>query len=348
MATRYTIEEADLLAASAAIQSLWVANLGGHSPDSAAAKLNLGYRDNPAGRGIALLLFSEGSPVAKGVHGLHPRRFHFGARSLNVAGLADYAVDQAHRSLGPALMLMRSGMQLGASRFDLTYGLPNAKAAPVCTRAGLKRLGSMRRYAKPLASREHLSRHLPAWLARTCAPLVDMALSVADRARVWRDEVKLSFTESAWSEPAFDALWEQRQASLLLSQRSGEMLRWRFGHPERGQWHVCVAHDASGLPFGYVIWRVNDGFAEIGDFFSREPQRQTEALMLAFASHARRLGVQTMSVLFFGDSAVAAQLERSGLRLRADEMPVFTSPGLESQLSSPERWYLTAFDNDAD
>ena len=142
MAISYHIEEADLSTAAAAIQGLWVANLVGHDARSAAAKLRLGYAENPAGTGTAILLYPQGDDRPSGVQGLHPRLFHFGTRRLRAAGLADYAVDEAHRSLGPALMLMRRGSELGAERFDFTYGLPNRKAAAVVARAGLKRIGS--------------------------------------------------------------------------------------------------------------------------------------------------------------------------------------------------------------
>lgn len=348
MAISYHIQEADLSAAAAAIQGLWVANLVGHDPRSAAAKLRLGYVENPAGRGCALLLYPEGDSQPSGVQGLHPRVFHFGARRLSAAGLADYAVNTAHRSLGPALMLMRHGSQLGAERFDLTYGLPNQKAAAVLARAGLKRLGMVRRYAKPLSSRALLAQRLPAWLAALAAPLVDLALHLRDAWRAATRSPRLDCRDASWQDPALDELWARRPATLLLSDRSAAMLRWRYGAPERGDWQVCIARDTAGAAMGYVIWRMRDGLAEIGDFFSSDPDRLTAALMLAFTRRARRAGASSISVLFFGREPVARQLLDSGLALRPQQAPLFRLPGGLPELDSPERWYLTSFDNDAD
>lgn len=348
MAITYTIEEADLSAAADSIKSLWVDNLAGHTPETAEAKLAMGYLDNPAGRGTAILLYPDGQRDAKGVQGLHPRVFHLGGRRLRAVGLADYAVDAAHRTLGPALMLMRQGTRLGSERFDLVYGLPNAKAAPVCARAGLKRLGAMRRFAKPLATRAQLSKRMPGWLAGPIAPLLDQMLRVADAARALRERPRLRCRAARWDDAALGEMWSQREPSLLLSERTASMLQWRFGRHERGGWHLCLATDAAGKARGYVVWRLNDGFAEIGDFFALDPARLTAPLMLAFTRLARSSGAASMSVGFFGCPAVEEQLQRAGLQLRPGESPVFKAPGASADLDSTECWYLTAFDNDAD
>lgn len=348
MAISYHIQEADLSVSAAAIRELWVANLVGHDERSAGAKLRLGYAENPAGTGCALLLYPEGGTEPKGVQGLHPRAFSFGTQCLRAVGLADYAVDAAHRSLGPALMLMRQGTQLGRERFDLVYGLPNQKAAAVLARAGLKRLGFVQRYAKPLRTHGQLARRLPAVLAGAVAPFVDTGLRLRDEWRTALQRPALRCRTVDWSDARVDALWAQRPQGLLLSERSQAMLRWRFGGAERGEWRPCLAHDSAGVLRGYVVWRMNDGFAEIGDFFSAEPETMTAALMLAFTREARRAGAASISVSFFGAGAVARELQRSGMTPRPQQAPLFKLPGDDPALDEPERWYVTGFDNDAD
>lgn len=348
MAINYSIEEADLSAEAAVIESLWVGNLVGHVAFSAGAKLRLGYLDNPAGQGAVILLKAEGLPDAQGALGLHPRRFHLGPRAIRAIGLADYAVDAMHRSLGPALQLMRFGARIGAERFDLTYGFPNAKAAPVFKRAGLQRLGEVKRYAKLLASRERLARHMPHWLARCCAPLVDRTQGLRDRFLGLSARTPLVCLPATWEDPSFDAVWARRPAAMLLSERTGAMLRWRFGAPGRGDWQVCVARDGDGTAHGYVVWRRMEGFAEVGDFFTNDPTTSTLPLMLAFSRLARRSDVQSISVEYFGSAAVARQLRGAGLVLRPERIPVFTGASTSAVPQSAELWYLTRFDSDAD
>lgn len=345
---RYSIDEADPSAQAAVIEALWVGNLVGHDAASAEAKLRLGYTDNPAGRGAVFLLLADGTPDAQGALGLHPRRFNFGSQEIAAAGLADFAVNAMHRSLGPALMLIRHGVQAGAARFGLTYGFPNAKAAPVFARAGLIRLGTVQRYAKLLASREHLGQLTPPWLARCSAPLADWGMRARDAMRSARARTHLTCAPAGWDDPAFDALWQRRPAHLLLSQRTGELLHWRFGAPGRGVWRPCVARDDSGAVQGYVVWRSDKGFAEIGDFFTVDPDRLTAPLMLAVARLARQAGMRSISVEYFGSSAVEQQLLDSGMVVRPEQLPVFTAADAPAELRTPQHWYLTRFDNDAD
>lgn len=348
MATTYSIETADLAQAGPEVQDLWVRNLVGYDASSAAIKLRLGYLDNPAGLGVVLLLKAEGLAAAQGAQGLHPRRFHLGNSSLNAIGLADYVVSPEHRSLGPALMLARRSAQLGVERFDLTYGLPNAKAAPVFARAGLKHIGALRHYAKLLSSRHFLTSRMPHGLARCCAPFVDAALSLADRLRRRRTGAPLACRPAAWDDPAFDELWAQRPAGTLLSERTGRMLRWRFGTPGRDAWRACVACDADGQAQGYLVWRQTGAVARVGDFFTRDPGTMTAPLMLAFSEVARAAGMRSVSVEFFGSSTVRDQLLGAGLVARPEKMALFIGASVPGGLESPEVWYLTTFDNDAD
>lgn len=347
MATTYTIEDADPSAAAHTILALWVDNLVGHTPQSARDKLALGYVDNPAGPGNTLLLFADGDPAAKGVQGLHPRIFHLGERRLSAAGLADYAVDAGHRSLGPALMLMRQGVKRAGECFDMTYGLPNAKAAPVCQRAGLKRIGVLRRHAKPLSTGAHLAQRLPSWLVGVVAPLADLALRTVDAFRALRQPTRLVFRDIPWDDPALDDLWARRDRTRLLSERTGAMLRWRFGLPPRGDWRIGVAADRTGRVHGHVAWRLVGDFAEIGDFHAPELERFTAPLLMAFTRAARRAGAASISLGYFGAPAVDQQLALAGFRLRPQAAPVFLAPGGAAP-EAPEAWHLTAFDNDAD
>lgn len=348
MPALYSIEEADLVDSASIIQYLWATNLEGHSPSSAAEKLRRGYVENPAGEGTVILLKVDGLWDAQGAQGLHPRRFHHGLRVVNAIGLADYVVNANHRSLGPALILMRRAAQIGAEHFDLVYGLPNPKAEPVCVRAGLKRLGYLQRYAKPLASREHLARHLPQWLVPWLAPFVDLGIACRDVLRKQRVPHRLVCTAAPWNDPALDELWSLRPAGMLLSERSGRMLQWRFGTEGRGAWRLCLARDRAAKVCGYVIWRSLRGFIEVGDFFSSDPGALTTPLMLAFARLARLTRAESISVEFFGDSKVAEQLREAGMVPRPERAPLFTGAATPAAFLSPDTWYLTGFDNDAD
>lgn len=382
MATQYTVEAANLAADPSAVLALWLNNLPGYDAANARAKLQLGYLANPAGASRVLLLMAQsaqgpqttegaqglhkaegpqglhkvkgvqGLHKAEGVQGLHARRFQFGALTLNAVALADLVVNAEHRSLGPALMLMRRSVEIAQEHFELTYGLPNERAAAVCARAGLRALGSLKRYAKPLASREKLGARISPGLAMLLAPLVDRALTARDAWRGAKLGMRLTCRTSSWNNPALDDIWAQRGAGLLLSQRSADMLRWRFDGARLPQssprWEICIAHDASSAVQGYVVWRQNAGFFEVGDFFVKNVSQQLTPMMLGFARYAKRHQAVSISVQFFGDPRVVQSLLAAGMQLRPEEAAVFIGAATPAELTDPNIWYLTAFDNDAD
>lgn len=344
----YSVREADLDVDAASIAALWAENLAGHDLHSANTKLSLGYRDNPAGGASVQLLMVQGEQQAQGAQGLHTRRFWLGKRPLRGAGLADFVVNVAHRSLWPALLLMQHCTQMGAGRFELIYGFPNPKAVTVCERGGLKRFGQIQRYATPLASRVFLSRRMPVWLAHTAALFVDIALRVRDRLYRLLAMEQLVCKPIDWAHPAIDALWSRRPETLMLSERSSEMLHWRFAAPGRGDWRLCLANDAQNVAQGYVVWRDRQGLAEVGDFFAADPARWTAPLLRAFVEIARAEGMRTVSVEFFGARQVTEQIRRAGLGLRPERRSIFTSKVLPPGLEAQDSWYITGFDDDAD
>jgi hypothetical protein len=356
MPTHYTVEAAKLPQDTSDVLTLWVNNLPGFDAQNAKAKLLLGYAANPAGASAVLLLRAHddasSTSTAQGTQGLHARRFVQGAQTLKSIALADLVVNAEHRSLGPALMLMRSSVELAQAGHDITYGLPNDRAATVCTRAGLRPLGSVQRYAKPLASREKLDQRVPAWLAMFVAPLVDRALTLRDSMRGSKLGLRLTCRSCSWNDPALDDVWARRRPELLLSDRSAAMLRWRFDGSRLPQstprWEVCVAHDASSAVQGYVVWRQTDGFIEVGDFFVKDVALHLAPMMLGFARYAKRHHAVSVSVEFFGDPRVVQGLLAAGLHVRPDQTPVFIGAATPPALTDPSLWYFTAFDNDAD
>ena len=122
----------------------------------------------------ALVLHSpHGRPVVRfvehardGVVGflaLAPRPMCAGGRRLRAGVLSHLAIHPAHRSLGPALMLIESVLQAAGDGFDLVYGIPNAHqgASAALRRAGLRPLAGMERSVRIVRHGHYLQRRLP-------------------------------------------------------------------------------------------------------------------------------------------------------------------------------------------
>jgi hypothetical protein len=205
------------------------------------------------------------------------------------------------------------------------------------------------RYARVLTGAHPVTQGWPPALGLWLRPVLGAVSRAAELWRALTLSPGLRCTPTSFDDPAIDDLWARRSAHLLLGERSAALLHWRYGRAGRGDWKLCLARTPDGQPVGFLVWRLNDGMADIGDFYSVDPARQTAALLNAFCRFARTQGAHSVSLQFFGARAVVDQIARAGLRARAEPCLVVVDTGAAGvpELADAERWYLTAFDDDA-
>lgn len=347
MSTRhYSVQESRFHDHAADIIRLWTSSLAGVTAASASHKLEHGYFANPAGEGRCIVLTTTTERTPIGVQCLHIRRFELGKQTISAAALADYVVAQEHRSLGPALQLLKQSVTLGVASYDLIYGMPNKNALAVCKRVGLQQIGLLERYGRLLKLRFiYRNSQPPAWF-KLGAPIADALLSMIDRLYRLIRANQMQASDAEWSTSDIDAIWSQRTSTMLLCERSSVHLVWRYGpNPAALGWKLTVL-SRRGHPIGYVVWRLEQGIAVVSDYFSVEPASNLLDVMLAFCGHARRQDACAISLEFFGSPSVAASLKRAGFVAKEGGAPVVLqfAPGTEA--ISPEQFYLTSYERD--
>lgn len=352
MSPVYEVFAASVADHAESIVQVWSRSFADLRAEVAQQKLQHSYITNPAGAGPAFMLRDKTSQTVVGVQGLVLREFYCRGAKLRAGVIADYAVDPAHRTLLPALQLLKLCIAKSAEFADFLYGFPNHKAEAVTKRAGFENVLRLQRYAVPLRIDHYLSPKTPLIvrpLLRWCGDFVLRLLCwwrmlCCARRIIWdSDERAHVDVDAIWSAPA--------TAPLFLSRRSADVLAWRFrlaqagGHDAR-PWHLAVARDAaSHCPIGYVVWSLRDDVAVVGDFLCADPARHTAALMIAFQALARRAGASAISLEYCGNPAVAAALVKAGFVVR-DGSPLYLFG--KGQLPAVEQWYFTGFDRDTD
>ncbi len=329
------------------IRAMWTQYLETGNAELMAAKLQLVYVSNPTEPGVLYQLSEEGDTVPVGTIGLCPRKFYYKDQKCIAATLSDFVVENAHRSAGPALMLMRSALKTGTQRFALVYGIPNSHSRAICKRAGMSRFATSVRYSLVLSSESKLANHVNRLLLPLAVSLVDCALRLQ---RFWKrlsSGSNLRCREATFDDAAIDEIWNGRQSGLLVSDRTSQMLQWRYDWQTSKHWQLAIAQNSNGENCGYIVWRMREGVALIGDFFSKEPASQTTPLLNAFLQVARKAGAHTIIANYFGPVAVANSFSRAGFFRAAtpgDTLYVANESSIDdAQLA---QWYFTDFDND--
>jgi hypothetical protein len=334
-----------------ALETVWAEHLGG--VDRARLKIDHGYARNPAGPGDCVLL-RDADGRARGALGLHARRLWNGSRAHDLRVLADFVVDEQHRTLGAALGLLRQAVAHSQAQGVSLLGWPNAASRAVARRAGLPERLTMHRYGKLLRGAYMLrGSHLPTRLVPVLAAPLDRVLAAGDRWRgssgprppgLWLE------TPAAEAGADIDALWARRPEGLWLGERDARVLRWRFAH---GNWRLSVWHPplVQG-PAGYVVWRDSPGhggrIVEIGDFGCAALPRGLAAMLRSFARHLRGAGqAQLLSLECGGSPAVARELRRAGFVPKETGEAVIGLPAGPGA-PAPDELVLTTLDRDPD
>jgi hypothetical protein len=343
--------------------AVWERNLA--LPVSARRRFDWLYRDNPAGAGrLAVLQDRPGADgAAVGTAG-------YGRRGLSVAGaprtaavLADLAVDRAHRTAMPALMLARELRREVLAHSDVVYAFPNEHAGPLLLRLGYRALGVTRRFALPLRHGRHVTARLRSRLGPRLSRLVGRAAGfgldaahaaiVSARAgAVWRD-YRLVFVADAAAalDARFDRLWEAARGDYpIVGVRDAAFLRWRFvARPEGPLQLVLLLARGGGLRGYAVLDRVTEA-VHIRDLFAREADLDPLLRLLSGALARRKAA--SISLRLCGAPGLVETLLALGFRERSDHRTIIVDAGTASaaaigRVDAASDWYLTDADEDA-
>lgn len=342
-APAYRVETGDVGRDRDTVLAVWRGNLG--DPARIEQKYDWFYRDCPYGEPLLCLLRHTATNAVVGVAAAGPRPMQAGARHLRAGVLVDMAVMPDHRSLGPALVLQQGLLQAAASRFDLVYGFPNPKAAPVFKRVGYAALGELVRYARVLRHARYLARRMPAPLARVAGPVLDAAFGLRD---AWRRRSDPPL-RPAWVDQLgadADALWAAGPRSeSVLAVRDRVLTGWRFDRgPVPRSRYLELRDPADGSLRAWFACLYEEGVLHVGDYWSADAARGLERGTIdALLRAARGQGAVAVSVQLAGSAAELAGWLACGFQARA-RRPVFGR--WLGAATAPAPLHLTAVDED--
>ncbi|MCA9679867.1 MAG: hypothetical protein H6709_04340 [Kofleriaceae bacterium] len=354
----------------AELERLWDSNLTVR--EGVAHKYEWLYRDAPELPTAVFLLDAEtdGAHAWVGTAGVGVRRIWIEGREGLAGLLADLAVDRAHRSVGPALTLVRTVKAWVASEFEVAWGFPNFQAVGVFKRAGYAALGVTGRWVRVLRHGAYAARLQETPLPRMPASMkraVERAVAVpavaslaggtidvvrliqgAPQAIAAARRVRLRWLDAP--DERIDQIWARaRGAYPVVGVRSSRFLRWRF--PARDGLRVAVAEDRDGnVPRAYAIIEHVGDAAHIRDLFGERDAIGTLLDLLPAALYPS--GAVAVSMRYLGAPWLVEALEARGFSRRPGGRTVAVGVGdaadaaTRAVLTDVGAWYLTDADED--
>jgi hypothetical protein len=369
MTTLRDAKPGDALAVTAFLRSLGLVMPDGD--DAANAHWRELWETNPAlkahGATVALGWVIEDAGRIVGFFGNIPQVSYFDGNPVRVSSARAWAVDKAYRSETPRLceaffnqsgsdVVLISSANAPAGRRCLEFGgakMPQADYENILywvldasrfLRAGLRKKGqgSVAAWTGGVFGAVAMNAHMRLRGRRPFAPLQNIDIIPIDGI-----------------DDAFDDLWTRKlkeYSGRLLACRTAETLRWYFGLSQNADQARVLCCVQDGRLQGYAIVVREDAPAiglkriKIADLFVAEDDPTVvDALLTAVYEYGLAKRCHVLEVIGLPEA-----LRRQALTHKPFERPMATFPfffkalnsDLTGPLSTPDGWYVTAFDGD--
>ena len=286
---KYAVQLADLKRDRGLIVDLWSKLLHSHTPEEHCLRFDWHYGANPSGKARCFLIRHEPSGQVIGTSGVGFRKLQSADGGLEAGIAIDFAIQQEHRTLLPAIMLARQVASLVQHDFDVIYGIPNTKAIGVFQHIGFRPIGRFQRFVYVLDADSFLVRKK--LLARSPIP---EAVNFGLRARELLVQLRFvgyRLREITWSDERVAELCKNFPKMFCVNgERSLEYLEWRFHRCPLHQHRILgLFREGSNTLLGYVVVYVNDGQVKVPDFLvcAEQHTKNLFAALVLWARHER-------------------------------------------------------------
>ncbi|RJQ24527.1 GNAT family N-acetyltransferase [Candidatus Parcubacteria bacterium] len=309
----YSIRQFQLSADKDDLFELWEAVLLNSNQE----RMRRMYSDNSYGVPLSWLVISDEEAKPVGSVSAFPRQLIVEGAEYRMGVNCDMLMLKAHRTLGPALMALKSLIKgCSGQGYHFILAMPNKKSQPVFKRVGYKKIGTAYRWTKILRSEEKLSRYIKyVFLQKTMSRCIDDFLnyiSFESWIRIWRYKL-WNYISHEKNEPIEKAQFiDEIDFSPELGTTSG-FLKWRYsksickGNPSI--FNVSCNQNIIGL----IVYTLNDTEVIVQDaIFIHDDEKEAELLVSKFIHKMRSLGYASISVLHFGAEHFEKLLQKFG------------------------------------
>lgn len=346
----YSIIQADLKEHKELLISLWKHNF----PGVFDKRFEWIYENNPGGPPTALLLNHDKSNAVVGAITLFPRTFYIDGRKLPAHILGDLAVDRGHRTLGPALTMLKAAVaRCENDGSGILLGFPTSMSEPVTRRAGFQLLDDINEMTLVVRSYPYVLKYVPIpIIARSFAYPLDLFLQLR-RGNLWQPHSR-EYETHVTDMPGeiFDILWSRlSNQPSLIGERGWRYINWRFFQsPYAKNYAFIILRRGSRDPLGYIIFNTTEKRVSVVDIGVPIDDPSLDYLLLSFANYQQTKGFEAISISLAGDRNLIKKLIQLGYAIRSKQSKIVVYAPLKLQeiigSIQDRRWYLTAADND--
>lgn len=313
------------------------------------------FEDSPLGPPHFFLARDSQTDSFVGMAAIFPTQLRVFGELVPAAVAGEFAVDDGHRGLGPAVPLQRAAVgALGEHGLACAFGYPNEHSEPITRRVGYNDLGRLTRFVKVLRSRVLVEQYgrgrIAAGVGRVA---VDPLLSVFSRERFHRRRRTLRVERPVAFDDRFADVWESTwRQGTITSERNPELLNWKYETArEGGIYRTFALVGPDEQVAAYAVYTVRNGIRHVVDILFQQSQEVLDVLLAELIRDARRDGAVALSLIHLGPPSLLTQrLKSFGFVRRTEDSSLHVYvPGeseLEQALVDASNWNFLNADAD--
>lgn len=312
------------------------------------------YKKNPYGRAECWVAKRLDSNMVVGSTAVFPRRFLLKGKYVMGGITGDFGMDKNHRILGPALKLQKSTiLSKEESHIDFLYGYPNDLSEPVQRRAGFKIIGNTYRMVRVLRYHNYINRYIDSEvIAKLFSKPIDFIMSFFSKESRYRRYKDFNIELLEAFDRRFDQLWDRASDYYsFIGERTSKFLNWRFTRcPYRDHRIFVMSKKDKAEITGYIVYHISKNNVNIADLFVMDIEKNMDGLISQFISFVRKKGIETISIIYLGNSNLVNKLREYNFSIRDSHRKIVAYVDPDSpfakDLYDRENWYLMEGDND--
>ncbi|MFI5328539.1 MAG: hypothetical protein ACHQ7H_20050 [Candidatus Rokuibacteriota bacterium] len=304
---------------------------------------------NPAGPGRFWMAVDSATGETVGTAAAFPRLFSVGGREERGWVLGDFCVSDRHRSLGPALKLQRSCLDLAAdAATPFCYDFPSRAMMTVYQRLRIAPRGQMRRLVKLLRV-EHKLSAIAGFrrAARAIGRVLDGVRALRRGLPTTSRGLALAVHTGPFGEE-FSRLADAESPSYgMCVMRSAAYLNWRYRENPTAAFEVVTARQRERL-VGYAVFTRDGTGATLVDLFGTQDRRILRALVWAVSGVVRQQGGASLNVSLLDSHPWVGLFRRWGFaRREASPFVLSTASGSSVDTAMDTGLFLMSGDRDS-
>ena len=309
------------------------------------------YENNPHGQPHAWVAYRTDNESTIGVAARFARRIYVNGSEKLSWVLGDFCIDDAYRSLGPALMLQRAcltGIDSGEVAF--CYDFPSSSMLAVYKRLQITPFANMIRLAKPLRIDRKVKELIKSpTIGRAVSRSGNLLLRFRERKYRENPGLQVSLYNRACGDEFADLARRIGSRYGVCIQRSAEYLNWRYVHCPVKRYDLFTVR-CEGALLGYAVLLQDDDDAMLVDLFGVADESVHSTLLTYAVTKMVARGVQTVSAELIETHPWRELLERQGFKGREMKPIVIYSPS--GSVSPPsmlekQKWLVMQGDRDS-